>query len=153
MIAEEHGTEHLFIASSATMKTSNAVWLVDSGCSNHMTGERSLFASLDESLRTTVRLGDDKEMEMLKVGTVTLVARNGKPKCIHRVKLVPGLVHNLLSVGQLLIKGYLLNFHEGKCVIKDDKMGKLLTMIPKGNNNMFPLDLTRIKRVNVAPND
>lgn len=37
-----------------------SVRLIDSGCSIHMTGERSLFHELDETKMHTVKLGDDK---------------------------------------------------------------------------------------------
>ncbi|XP_039135714.1 uncharacterized protein LOC120273134 [Dioscorea cayenensis subsp. rotundata] len=62
------GTEIMNVlkASVDDVPTTNSIWLVDSGCSSHMTGQRSMFTSLDESQKITVRLGDDKEMkEML----------------------------------------------------------------------------------------
>ncbi|XP_022008160.1 uncharacterized protein LOC110904399 [Helianthus annuus] len=40
-------------------------WYLDSGCSNHMSGNRELFSHLDESLKKEVRTGDDKRLEVL----------------------------------------------------------------------------------------
>lgn len=49
LVEEEWEPNHLFMASSSAEEVSSSVWLVDSGCSNHMTGERGLFTKLDES--------------------------------------------------------------------------------------------------------
>lgn len=62
LIAEEDGTRNIFMASSSIESQSNLGWLIDSGCSNHMTGDKTLFNSLDESMEVNVRLGDNKEM-------------------------------------------------------------------------------------------
>lgn len=45
-----------------------------------MTGDKSLFSSLDESLRVSVRLGDNKEMKVLGVGTVSVSTQSGELK-------------------------------------------------------------------------
>ncbi|KAH0636333.1 hypothetical protein KY290_036765 [Solanum tuberosum] len=42
----------------------NGVWFMDSGCSNQMSGTRSLFKELDESKKSEVRLGDNKPMKV-----------------------------------------------------------------------------------------
>lgn len=54
-------------------------------------GDRSLFVSLDEAQKISVRLGNDKEMLVDGVGTVCIQLQG--------VQLVPGLAHNLLSEG------------------------------------------------------
>ena len=52
--------EFLFMTSSNLVDSAKEVWYVDNGCSNHMTGDRSKFKSLDESVKSQVRLGDNK---------------------------------------------------------------------------------------------
>ncbi|XP_021996329.1 uncharacterized protein LOC110893531 [Helianthus annuus] len=47
-------------------------WYLDSGCSNHMTGNRDLFINLDESLKKEVRTGDDKRLEVIGSGEVSV---------------------------------------------------------------------------------
>ncbi|XP_031253080.1 uncharacterized protein LOC116111015 [Pistacia vera] len=47
----------LFMAHFCNNVVSDDVWFLDSGCSNHMTGTRSLFKELDESQKSKVRLG------------------------------------------------------------------------------------------------
>ena len=39
-------------------------WIIDSGCSNHMSGMKKLFQDLDSSTQQTVRLGNDKELQV-----------------------------------------------------------------------------------------
>ncbi|KAH7685847.1 RNA-directed DNA polymerase protein [Dioscorea alata] len=98
------------MASSSSGVQPSTVWLIDSGCSNHMTGDRLLFSNLNESQKITMRLGDDKKMMVCGVWTVTINTQAGTQKKLHGVQYVPGLAHNLLSMGQLLTKGYLVAF-------------------------------------------
>ena len=58
---EEEGlSEVMFLSYQATENHCNSdLWLLDSGCSNHMTGNKSLFSSLDSSVITNIKLGDD----------------------------------------------------------------------------------------------
>ncbi|WP_438938677.1 hypothetical protein, partial [Actinobacillus pleuropneumoniae] len=39
-----------------------SVWLLDSGCSNHMIGNKDFVANFDQSMKTQVNLGIDKTM-------------------------------------------------------------------------------------------
>lgn len=71
---------------------------MDSECSNHMMGEKKLFTNLDESREVSVRLGNDKEIEVCGVGTITINTRSGELKQLHGVQYVSGLAHNLLSI-------------------------------------------------------
>jgi len=48
----------------------NRIWFLDSGCSNHMTGNKSWFIVLHESFRDIVRLGNNTTMSVLGKGCV-----------------------------------------------------------------------------------
>jgi len=52
------------MAHSLITNITDNVWFIDSRCSNHMTGIRSLFRDLDESQKSEVRLGDDKQVQV-----------------------------------------------------------------------------------------
>lgn len=95
------------------------MWIVDSGCSNHMTGLKSIFETLDESQKQCVRLGDDKEIAVEGRRTVAIKSGDGQVKLLHDVQYVPGLAHNLLSVGQLLARGFAVVFEDNACSIID----------------------------------
>nr|GEU80705.1 retrovirus-related Pol polyprotein from transposon TNT 1-94 [Tanacetum cinerariifolium] len=62
----ETSEERLFMAYSPVNapNTENNVWYIDSGCSNHMCGARSMFKELDKSQRKEVTLGNDWKMKV-----------------------------------------------------------------------------------------
>ena len=41
------------------------VWFFDSGCSNHMTGNKEWFSDLEEDFSRTVKLGNDMRMVVI----------------------------------------------------------------------------------------
>ncbi|XP_039133232.1 uncharacterized protein LOC120270281 [Dioscorea cayenensis subsp. rotundata] len=55
---------NLFMACSNTRIDANSIWLVDRGCSNHMSVVIELFISLDESQKEDVRLVKNKEIRV-----------------------------------------------------------------------------------------
>lgn len=123
----------------------NDMWLIDSGCSNHMTGQRNLFKKLDDNHKHLVKLGDNKEIRVEGRGTMALKTLQGEVKLLHDVQFVPNLPHNLLSVGQLLSSGYSVNFDDAACLIVDKKIGKQVVSVAKTMNNMLPLNIYDVK--------
>ncbi|GJT44417.1 retrovirus-related pol polyprotein from transposon TNT 1-94 [Tanacetum coccineum] len=71
------------------------LFIVDSGCTKHMTGNVSLLCNFVEKYLGTVRFGNDQFAPILGYGD--LVQGN---IMINRVYYVEGLNHNLFSVGQ-----------------------------------------------------
>ena len=80
-----------------------------------MTGDMSNF---DGGI---VRVYDNATCHIKGMGSITL---DGKTN-IDEVYFVDGLKHNLLSVGQLVDKGYQLQFVDNTCTIKD-KEGNMI---------------------------
>ncbi|KAH0636126.1 hypothetical protein KY290_038318 [Solanum tuberosum] len=120
------------------------VWFVNSGCSNHMTSNKSLFQELDEKQNKKVQLGNAKEMQVEGKGTVGINTSHDKVKMLDNVQFVPDLGYNLLSVGQLMSDGHSLWFDDDACVITNKKSGKKIriTMTP---NKMFPLEVSNME--------
>ncbi|GJW67403.1 integrase, catalytic region, zinc finger, CCHC-type containing protein [Tanacetum coccineum] len=71
------------------------LWVVDSGCSKHMTGDRSLLRNFVEKFMGTVRFGNDNFAAITGYGDYI----HGNITICH-VYYVEGLGHNLFSVGQ-----------------------------------------------------
>ena len=69
-------------------------WVIDSGCSHHMIGDKSKFVSLENYDGGVVIFGDDKSSVIHARGSISFVGDN-----IDDVLYVEGLKHNLLSVG------------------------------------------------------
>ncbi|XP_061362339.1 uncharacterized protein LOC133306075 [Gastrolobium bilobum] len=80
----------------------NNLWYLDSGCSKHMTGDKSRFLSLMPFQGGNVTFGDDKKGEIIGIGKVG----KSPSHCIDNVFLVKGLKHNLLSISQFCDKDY-----------------------------------------------
>ncbi|XP_016667265.1 uncharacterized protein [Gossypium hirsutum] len=99
-------------------------WLVDSGCTNHMTYDEKLFKDLDRSLKSKVRIGNGEYLEVKGRGTVTIESCTGT-KLILDVLFVPEIDQNLLSVGQLVEKRFKVMFEEGMCLILDSSGNEL----------------------------
>eukprot|EP00253_Pinus_taeda_P016482 PITA_16482 len=93
-------------------------WFLDSGCSNHMTGNIEMFANLDENVKSEVTTGTDSKIFVKGKGRVSIQARNGEQMIVPEVYYVPGLKCNLLRIGQLIDKGYNVFFKDDMCTIK-----------------------------------
>lgn len=131
---------------------SNDVWFLDSGCSNHMCGTKSLFKELNESDKTDVMLGDSKKIRVEGRGTISIKTNQGNAKILQDVMFVPSLSHNLLSIGQLMISGYSILFDDGVCIIKDKKSGQITAKVSMAKNKMFPLEVSMIENYAMIAN-
>ena len=94
-------------------------WFLDSSCSNHTTGNIAMFANLDENVKSEVTTGFDSKISVKGKGRVSIRARNGEQMIVPEVYYVHGLKCNLLSIGQLINKGYNVFFKDDMCTIRD----------------------------------
>ncbi|GKE66580.1 retrovirus-related pol polyprotein from transposon TNT 1-94, partial [Tanacetum coccineum] len=98
------------------------LFIVDSGCSKHMTRNLKLLSNFVEKFLGTVKFGNDQIAPIL--GYRDLV--QGKVT-IKRVYYVEGLNHNLFSVGQFCDADLEVAFWKSTCYIRDLKGNDLLT--------------------------
>lgn len=123
------------------------VWYLDSGCSSHMTGDRSLFIDFDQNFSSEVKLGDGKLHRSKGKGSIAVQTKGGNKKIINDVLYVPNLTSNLLSVGQLLQRGYSVFFEDEKCIIFDRRSNCTIAIISMSSNKVFPLSLSLEEKV------
>nr|GEZ67913.1 retrovirus-related Pol polyprotein from transposon TNT 1-94 [Tanacetum cinerariifolium] len=71
------------------------------------------------------------------------LSNDGSFKILEDVYYAPQLHYNLLSLGQLMKKGYILHFEDTTLTISHKPTGKELMRITLGNNNMFLLDTSK----------
>jgi hypothetical protein len=90
------------------------VWYLDSGCSNHMVGNKDWLFDFDESFKDSVKLGNDSKMMVMGKGNLKLFI-NGKIHVISNVYYLPGLRTNLLSIGQMQQKNVTIVFKNDTC--------------------------------------
>ncbi|KAL4297600.1 hypothetical protein GQ457_12G031630 [Hibiscus cannabinus] len=100
----------------ATSCKTNENWLIDSGCTNHMASDESMFKNIDRTCISWIKIGNGQFIEAKGRGDV-LVNTPTCTKIISDVLLVPDTDQNLLSVGQLLEKNYSIVFKNKSCLI------------------------------------
>lgn len=83
-------------------------WVLDSGCTRHMTYDRSHFIDFRKE-SGTVTLADGKTLRIKGKGTIN-VPIQGKMIPIADVIYVPGIGFNLLSIAQLTARGIICEF-------------------------------------------
>lgn len=92
------------------------IWFLDSGCSNHMTGEKTWFTDLDENFKHSVRLGNITRLVVQGKGRIR-VEVGGITQVVTDVYYVPHLTNTLLSIGQLQEKQLKIIIENGLCRI------------------------------------
>nr|GEX28473.1 integrase, catalytic region, zinc finger, CCHC-type, peptidase aspartic, catalytic [Tanacetum cinerariifolium] len=98
------------------------IFIVDSGCTKHMTGNLKLLCNFVEKFLGTVRFGNDQFAPILSYGD--LVQGN---VTINRVYYIDCLNHNLFSVGQFCDADLEVAFQKSTCFVRDLQGNNLLT--------------------------
>ncbi|GJZ60052.1 retrovirus-related pol polyprotein from transposon TNT 1-94 [Tanacetum coccineum] len=98
------------------------LFIVDSGCTKHMTGNLKLLCNFVEKFLGTVRFGNDQFALILgyrdlNQGNIT----------IKRVYYIEDLNHNLFSVGQFCDADLEVAFRKSTCFVRDLQGNDLLT--------------------------
>ncbi|KAF3667702.1 hypothetical protein FXO37_09904 [Capsicum annuum] len=114
---ESNETETLLMAIDTEEKPVQDVWYLGTGCSNHMSGSKSYFSSLNEGFRSKVSFGDCSTVDAMGKGDIKIKDKNGFEEIISNVLYVTALKSNLLSVGQLQEKGYSIFIGKDVCEI------------------------------------
>nr|GEV09578.1 retrotransposon protein, putative, unclassified [Tanacetum cinerariifolium] len=110
------------------------IWYLDSGCSKHMTGDRSQLTNFVNKFLGTVKFGNDHVEKIMghgdyHIGNVT----------ISRVYYVEVLGHNLFSIGQFCDLNREVAFRQHTCYIRNLEGVDLLT--GSQGNNLYTLSL------------
>nr|GFA76620.1 integrase, catalytic region, zinc finger, CCHC-type, peptidase aspartic, catalytic [Tanacetum cinerariifolium] len=98
------------------------LWIIDSGCSKHMTGNRALLMNFMEKFIGTVRFGNNDFNVIAGYGDVVIGSMT-----IKKVYYVEGLGHNLFSIGQFCDKGLEVAFRKSTCFVRNKDGVDLLT--------------------------
>ena len=109
-------------------------WLVDSGCTFHVTLFRDLFSCYKEIEHGFVSMENSKNCNVLGIGDVCLRFSSGSVFTLKNVRHVPDLRYNLLSCASLENDG--LEGKWGKCVMKI-LCGSLVIFTAKSMNNLY----------------
>ncbi|KAM1557973.1 hypothetical protein TB2_041407 [Malus domestica] len=137
-------TVNLFYANSAISENKmNGDWYIDSGCSNHMTGNADLLVNIRTNVTGKVQMPTGELVNVVGMGSLEIDTNKGK-KYIREVMHLPGLKENLLSVGQMDERGYYLLFGGNMCSVFDGpSLETLVIKVRKKENRCYPLSLLK----------
>ncbi|KAL2933560.1 Retrovirus-related Pol polyprotein from transposon RE2 [Bienertia sinuspersici] len=113
-----------------------ACWIVDSGASNHVTGDKSLIQSLQTM--------EKKSRMRMPTGDTAEITHQGKVKLNNGIELsnvvyVPAFKQNLLSVHSLISEGkYVVHFYPTYCLIRR-KNDKKIVGVGKASKGLYYL--------------
>nr|GEZ84072.1 copia protein [Tanacetum cinerariifolium] len=128
-------------SSSADDKISEIVqiflWIIDSGCSKHLTGNRALLTNFVEKFHGTVRFGNKYFAVIAGYGDVVIGSMT-----IKKVYYVEGFGHNLFSVGQICDKGLEVAFRKSTCFVRNEDSVDLLT--GDRSSNLYTISLNEV---------
>nr|GEX20503.1 integrase, catalytic region, zinc finger, CCHC-type, peptidase aspartic, catalytic [Tanacetum cinerariifolium] len=113
------------------------LFIVDSGCTKHMTGNLKLLCNFVEIFLGTVRFGNDQFAPILGYGD--LVQGN---VTINRVYYVECLNHILFSVGQFCDADLEVAFRKSTCFVRDLQGNDLLIGVAVGVNLRSSKDIS-----------
>ena len=107
-----------------------------------MTGNKSLFSSLDSFVVMNIKWGDDFLVPAKGKGIIPVLTKQNEKISIHEVFYVPHLTVNLISIAQLIQNKYDVRFHDTYCAIYDKPPSKrLIAKVEMTKNRIFPLSL------------
>ncbi|KAK2970053.1 hypothetical protein RJ640_008914 [Escallonia rubra] len=107
-------------------------WILDNGCSRHMTGDRSLFSHITPKDGDLVTFGDNSNGKIIGKGKIGIGSMS-----IDNVSLVDGLKFNLISISQLIDSGHKIHFEGDQCLISHASDGG--TLVGKRDGNIYTL--------------
>ncbi|XP_041003861.1 uncharacterized protein LOC121249203 [Juglans microcarpa x Juglans regia] len=111
------GKIHTCHVAHIALKTRDTyMWYLDSGCSRHMSGDKSLFKTVEEYKRGTVTFGDGGKADIIGRGEIEIP---GLP-ILREVLFVDGLKANLLSISQMCDNGAEVRFSKDMCIVSDN---------------------------------
>src|SRR5579862_2626667 len=128
--------ENVFhVAQIALKANSSNFWYLDSGCSRHMTGNKSFFETLVMKKGGNVTFGDGSKKRVVRKGTISVP---GLPS-LSNALFVDGLKANLISISHLSDEGYSVLFSKHDCfILKPD--GQTLLKGMRFSDNCYCLE-------------
>ena len=74
---DKNDDEHLFMVSQALSSHELNAWLIDSGCTSHMTKHLSIFTTIDRSVQPKFKLGNGEVVQAKGKWTIAISTKRG----------------------------------------------------------------------------
>ncbi|KAG8492439.1 hypothetical protein CXB51_009727 [Gossypium anomalum] len=123
-VVEGYSDGELLVASINDSKVSEE-WILDSGCTFHMSPNRDWFTTYETVSEGVVLMGNNTSCKIAGVGTIKVKMFDGVVRTLSDVRYVPELKRNLISLSTLDSKRYRYTAESG--VLKISK-GSLVVM-------------------------
>jgi hypothetical protein len=132
--------DKLFVQLGEKTEGGSTRWILDTGATNHMTAERSVFSELDTSVRGTVCFGDGSTVAIEGRGSILFKLKSGEHQELAGIYYIPRLTTNIVSLGQLDEDEYKVLIEHGVLRIWDQRR-RLLAKVPRSANRLYMLNL------------
>lgn len=137
---DDEDVQTVLMVTTKEEESARDCWYLDTGCSTHMSGRKDWFVNLDESVHNKVKFADDSTLSAAGLGRVLIKRKDGSPSFISDVLYVPGMKTNLLSLGQLLEKGYVMKMENKEMKVYDGEK-RLIIKTPLASNRTFKVGI------------
>ena len=105
-----------------------------------MTGNKIWFTKLNESVKKVIKFADGRHIKSGGKRDISIIRKDGRKDTITEVLYVPSMTSNLISVCQLLAKGFNMKLENNHMkVYKAD--GRLIMKAPLAENKTFRVEL------------
>ncbi|KAL2327051.1 hypothetical protein Fmac_020478 [Flemingia macrophylla] len=105
-----------------------------------MCGDESLFKTLSKVESGSIFFGDALKVTVKGRGTIWYQQKNRRIGEIRDVYYVPDLKSNILSMRQIIEKGYSVLMKDRELQLRD-KLGRLIAQVEMKKNRMYKLEL------------
>jgi len=97
-------------------------WIMDFGFSFYMTPNCLWFQEFTQLEGSSILLGDNQAYKIIGVGTIKFHLHDGIDRVLEKLRFVPSLKHNLISLGELENKRYVFKGEQGMLKMVKESM-------------------------------
>lgn len=136
----------VYVAATGGGVMKEAGWYLDTGASNHMTGDINCFSEIDQSIFGKVKFGDESVINIHGLGSVLFQCKNGEHLTLTNVYYIPKLKSNIISLGQIDENGGHVFIGGGFLKVYDD-LNRLTIKVMRQPNRLFVAKLQVAEKV------
>ncbi|KAG8494159.1 hypothetical protein CXB51_011863 [Gossypium anomalum] len=118
-VVEDYSDGELLVASVNDSKVSEE-WILDLGCTFHMSPNRDWFTTYETVSECIVLMGNNASCKIASVGTIKVKMFDGVVRTLSNGRHVPELKRNLISLSTLDSKGYRYTAESGGSTVTGD---------------------------------
>jgi len=105
-----------------------------------MTGHKEWFVNIDDKVKNKINFADNSSVTAEGIGKVMIQRKDEQHSFINDVLYVPNMKNNLLSLRQLLEKGYSMQMEDNQMKIFDSNK-RLILKAPLLRNKTFKIGI------------